>query len=959
MKDLVVLYSGEIVYLSSISEDEIFDPANNDLLFFPSGRVRRFKKNGIAYMAIFDESNNSFNSYRAEIDFWNNNKVNKQRNGTNASYESLGRRFNILDIIPQNVRENENVILAHEIIDPDSVNNQEIKTDMLYRRIPYKVALPLSKHIDLYNVPSLSDYDFVDTQSKSILPSLTIFYNFIKNKKFLLPNGELKSITEDETSILTDVIQVFNWIYKQPGFINYITSLKLNEPFNQVINLSNRYNHDYGSIDSKYHSLYNDEYFARLRLGLIEFKYWLIQYSNDYTKINVNDLIVYIINLFDPVELSYLSYETKINLLNKILKDNFWVIGNWGFNKLNEEEAIIKIVRCIAREDSQGNLNYVEIDKFMDFLNKIYYSHYNYSPTLYEVLYDKINDSTFFNDDGTGNKGLFVKEVYKLWNESKFNPQHSVNSIAQNALNNFRYTPYNARWQFDDPTIQFPHQENDASPMIINYESEKILAWYVDNFDFRFYQSKILAKVKVKDQGYQAYGFYNIFQPIALKITNSDDTIIRMPAKGITEGANITDFIENCFPVFYLKYIDDLGDKSDTKETIATLADVILTFTGVGNIAKLRHVKDLSLVRKLFMAGELSTIERVALTRALSGLASGAEAIIGVASLVHRFATAGCTIYYNNEQNPPELNDPEYQKYKLCQSIDIWLFALEMLSLSGDLLARRAFRRATKKLQQSIPSGNEYSELRTAVNSLDEIDDMLIKWLNSIKDSHRNVYNKLITFTDEEKKFAFMFDFEKDILSLDRLNDIDGNILIDEWLEVEYLLTKRKQIDFLIGLKKIKNFDELNVEVFKGKTGKTLLEEFEHLPPPHPNSHYSWQAKGVHHKEALQSFGTGGKGRIDPSTKVDIGPPGLGYYEAKVELYIPEFNGGWKVKNGKKKSSFFPDHWSKERVQEELAFASKNKVFKGGNKYQGIMSDGVKVQFHIDNGIIKTAFPIF
>jgi hypothetical protein len=103
------------------------------------------------------------------------------------------------------------------------------------------------------------------------------------------------------------------------------------------------------------------------------------------------------------------------------------------------------------------------------------------------------------------------------------------------------------------------------------------------------------------------------------------------------------------------------------------------------------------LLRKYFVAGELTLEESVGLTKAPSGLASGFQSIIGVAGLVHRFATSGCTIYYNNEQNPPKSSDPEYQKYDLCQSIDLWLFALEMVSLSGDLLARRAFKRATRK----------------------------------------------------------------------------------------------------------------------------------------------------------------------------------------------------------------------------------------------------------------------
>lgn len=112
----------------------------------------------------------------------------------------------------------------------------------------------------------------------------------------------------------------------------------------------------------------------------------------------------------------------------------------------------------------------------------------------------------------------------------------------------------------------------------------------------------------------------------------------------------------------------------------------------------------------------------------------------------------------------------------------------------------------------------------------------------------------------------------------------------------------------------------------------------------------------------MEAFGTGGKGRIVPNTKVDIGPSELGYYKAKVEIYNPDFpdNGGWKVKNSKKgMSTFFPDSWSKQKLQEEFAFAFKNKEYKSSNIWHGTMSDGVKLQFHIDNGIIKTAFPIF
>jgi hypothetical protein len=962
MSDLVVLYTGDIVYLSSVSDNDTFDPLNQDLLFFKSGRVRRFKKNGIAYMAIFDEITEEFVSYRSEISFWNYNKANIVENTSSTSYTALGSRFNILDVIAINVDDNSRVVVAHKKIFPNSLqNNAEIKYEIEYKFYPYKVAFPIRKFVDLLNPDG---YEFISFVPQSVFGALTPYYHFIINKKYLGANGQLRDVDSGgddigEIGVLADVILVLDFVYISSGLINQLNILKLSEPFHKHINLPNRYNNNYGSIEIEYHSLYDDEYFARFRLGLIEFRYWIIQYKDDYTKIDENALAVYIVNLFSYQELNALSYDTKINLLNKILRDNFWIIGNWGFNKLNEEEAIIKIIRSIASEDLNGNLNYSDIDKFMMFLNSIY--DFAEEITLYQVLYDRINDTAFSSDDGKGNKGQLVKTVYNLWLESKFNPQHSVTTIAQNALSYFKYTPFNALWQTEDPTITFPIPDETAAPKIICYESEKILLWYVDNFKFEFYNNKILAKQDIKDYGYQPYGFYDIFQPIALRVTDSDDTIIRMPVKGIATSANYEDFINNCIPIFYLQYVDDLGDYSDTKETIGTAIDVVLTFTGVGNIAKLRHIKDVSLLRKLFIAGELTLVERVALTRALSGLASASEAVIAIASLVFRFSTASCTVYYNNAQNTPEPTDPEYQKYTLCQSINGWLFALEMLSLSGDLLARRAFNRATKRLQQSIPAGSQYNELRTAVNSLDELDSLLIDFLQSIQTTYPNVFARVNNFSTQEKKFAFMFDFEESPNKLDILNANDGE-LVEQWSKVEYFKPKRKELDFLIDLKKLKNSDELEIEVFKGRSGKKLKLEFENLPPPHPDNRYTWDAKGVHHKEALQSFGSGGKGRIVAGTEVDVGPQGLGYYKAKVEVYNPEFpnNGGWKVKDSKGgKSTFFPDSWTKQKLQEELAFAFESKIYQKNNIWHGKMSDGIKVQFHIDNGIIKTAFPIF
>ena len=206
----------------------------------------------------------------------------------------------------------------------------------------------------------------------------------------------------------------------------------------------------------------------------------------------------------------------------------------------------------------------------------------------------------------------------------------------------------------------------------------------------------------------------------------------------------------------------------------------------------------------------------------------------------------------------------------------------------------------------------------------------------------------------------FILDFERATNDfLNNLNASNGE-LIDYWNDIEHFTGKRKEIDFLKDVRKIKNFDELNVEIFKGRKGKKLRDD---AVPPYNHISYTWESKGVHHKDALQSTGVGGIGKIDPlSSKIDIGPSGLGYYKAKVKIWHPDFppNGAWLTKNSKGgMSNFFPDSWTKQKLQEELALAFKNKTFQKNNIWHGVMSDGIKVQFHIDNGIIKTAFPIF
>ena len=89
-----------------------------------------------------------------------------------------------------------------------------------------------------------------------------------------------------------------------------------------------------------------------------------------------------------------------------------------------------------------------------------------------------------------------------------------------------------------------------------------------------------------------------------------------------------------------------------------------------------------------------------------------------------------------------------------------------------------------------------------------------------------------------------------------------------------------------------------------------------------------YKISGIHSSKAFLN----GITRIKPGTQVEN--LGDGFYKPKIEKQIDGFvndqNTNWKVKADK--STFFPDYWSIEKIQAEIAFALKNIVQKMGNK---------------------------
>lgn len=793
MEDAIMLFDGTVVPLSKVSENTLFDPYNSHLLYFDDytengiqrmGRVKRFKRGPISYMSIFNSDSNLFEGYYNEEKFWKKNYDSLDYNTSVANMASLGFPFE--PGIPfQNYDPNMKVYFCVKWISKDGTNYKLVTH---YTYCYYQDVTPTAQLNDFTPTGNILN-DPLTTE-------LNTYGNYITDKKVLLPDGTLGNISE---SVLFDILYVWNEIFSDTSLVSYLTNNELVEPFIHHINLSSRYNSNFGVVDDLYHNLYDGEYFNLLRLRLIELRYWLLNYKEDYSKIEFHEISTIIVNIFPREELSYIPYEVKIELLEKTIAGRFWIKGDWYFNRLNDEEAIVKLVR------SFGQTQITEVDDFLDYLNSI--QDYSKRKTVYQFLYDRINDAILFQDDGSGNRGQFVKSIYLLWLSSKYNPYHIDQTIAESALGYFNYTPFNAQWEYYDDSIPniSKHVDFEASPMLLNYESNKVLWWYMDNSKFEFYLNKICWSVTDynKADNWALHGTYDIFQPVAIKMTDDLDTIIRMPVHGVEPGQPVENYISNCIPVFYLMYVDGVGDRSDVKETIGTAVDVITTFTGVGGVLlKLRHLKDISKARLFFTL--LTQGDKAAIWKAVCGLANASEAFFGAAGVLAGFYQAGLSSY--GPPNPaPVQGDPNYDDYQRWVKLDKWFFAFEMLSLSGDVFARRAFKRASQELSTHIDDLLPTSIHPTQRQAFDELADISTPsdiFFGTFNTDIQTKLNNLPGSTPTIKE-QFYFDFKDNPLAISEFeNDID---LIDAWKGIQKVPFLRKEVKYLKAFKRFTN----------------------------------------------------------------------------------------------------------------------------------------------------------
>jgi hypothetical protein len=193
--------------------------------------------------------------------------------------------------------------------------------------------------------------------------------------------------------------------------------------------------------------------------------------------------------------------------------------------------------------------------------------------------------------------------------------------------------------------LQTPYSKG-AVKDVLPYTSKKKFGFYFDNYDIDTkddYRTNYL----VADQGGRMDEPYSPYDAIKiLKIDGVVDNGLSVPSTNI--------------PFFLFMAYDDKNHNSNVCQGTELTIDVIVTFTGVGNLAKLRHLKHLTKLGKLKVV--IGAIEVTA----------------GTASLILKY-TDNC----NHKQ--------------FCEDLADYLFWIEIGSMGMDAFTEAMIKKAAKK----------------------------------------------------------------------------------------------------------------------------------------------------------------------------------------------------------------------------------------------------------------------
>ncbi|MEW7277092.1 fibronectin type III domain-containing protein [Aquimarina sp. 2201CG1-2-11] len=266
---------------------------------------------------------------------------------------------------------------------------------------------------------------------------------------------------------------------------------------------------------------------------------------------------------------------------------------------VSEEDAVLTILKAL----SKGSKKYPNINLLQDLKDRKINGE-----NAFRLIYDKVDDW-----GGTDNFTKLINLLYEQW------------KISEDAKQTVYLVPYTSSkigvFYTSDYVVNF----KEDPPTSISLGKKELLPY---NVKLDKYPTQIVN-----------IGTYDIYDPIRLVKYNE----IAKPGFNVKQ-VNV--------PMFILKAIDEKYNTNNTEQSINLAFEVALTFSGIGNITRLRHLKQLNKLDKLF-----------------DGL-QGVDTALGALNLILKYSDA-CG------KDPNEIKPPtNKEEMTYCQ----------MLSVFGDIL---------------------------------------------------------------------------------------------------------------------------------------------------------------------------------------------------------------------------------------------------------------------------------
>ncbi|MGO4707775.1 hypothetical protein AB4Y90_01420 [Chryseobacterium sp. 2TAF14] len=453
----------------------------------------------------------------------------------------------------------------------------------------------------------------------------------------------------------------------------------------------------------------------------------------------------------------------------------FWLLLELMVNRDNfqntkdlaEENIFVKIIRIILQKENQ------EAKLMSWFLETI--KEGDKTITKFEFIYDRINGDNFIE---------FVKLVNKAWKKSRFIYPDIETNTEFTTTDGLLFLPYSSQkafgFYFSNISMSFETDNQKGRLLKTLYGTGK----YTEELKPDLKTDKL---VKTKVEIIEQY-WYHPFYPVYLEDIEKQETELKL---------------DSVVPAFMLKANRDKQFWSNVITTAEYAADILITVSGVGNIAKFRYLAK--------FAAKASSLRFV--TKAGRAVATARKTVAATAGVVE--ITSGVV---NTLLKLTGAKDANWGK-----SLSEYLFWLELLSLSGELTVaiNNGLRKSAKEIVGTSESKNQFEKqldnlIEEGQVTRKEVDDLL-EHLDELAEVERKLGDFVIHGQDDISE-AFIKNIVKQVRESTGLKNFDIN-LVDRNNEKYQKLFEQWQKGGGYGFFKPTS-GEFGLKLYKGLSGE-------------------------------------------------------------------------------------------------------------------------------------------